>query len=240
MSGRKRTFSSILPLLLEVCFIILQLKKGGGCMFGIVHFEVFLLTAILLNLTPGMDTMFIISKSISKGRAAGIYSALGITTGSIVHTLLAAFGLSVLLMKSVLLFQLVKIIGAGYLVYLGIQMLRSKGASFQLDATSDETPGKIYRQGMITNITNPKVALFFLAFLPQFMDTQAASPLPFIVLGCTFALTGCIWCCIVAVFSSFFTKKLRENEKVNVRLNQLTGVLFIGMGLKLLTTKSSQ
>jgi RhtB (resistance to homoserine/threonine) family protein len=210
-------------------------------MYGIINYEVFLLTAIMLNLTPGTDTMYIVSRSISQGRSAGMYSALGICAGVIVHTLLAAFGLSVILMQSAFLFNLIKIVGAIYLAYLGIKMIMAKGTETEARELPKQNNKKIFLQGMLTNVTNPKVALFFLAFLPQFIHTDAgvASPIPFIILGLTFTLTGGIWSLFTAYFSSMATSKLRGNSKVATVLNRLTGIVFIGMGIKLLNTKAT-
>lgn len=210
-------------------------------MFGITGFGVYILTAIMLNLTPGTDTMYIVSRSVSQGRKAGIYSVLGISTGSFVHTLLAAFGLSIILRQSVVLFTVVKIIGAAYLIYLGIRMLVQKSS---LTAEfADLRPlalRKIYWQGVITNVTNPKVALFFIAFLPQFISVhQPYGPLPFILLGLSFILTGTIWCLVVVSFASLATSKLRESRKLAGVLNKLTGLVFIALGIKLFRTKLS-
>ena len=209
-------------------------------MYGIINFEVFLVTAILLNLTPGTDTMYIISRSISQGRAAGIYSALGISAGIIIHTLLAAFGLSVILMKSVFIFNLIKIIGAIYLGYLGIRMVMEKKSTTEQTTLPKQSNKKIFLQGMVTNVTNPKVALFFLAFLPQFIltDSGVSSPIPFLILGLTFTVTGGIWCLLTAYFSSMATTRLRGNSKAASVLNRLTGIVFIAMGIKLLNTKA--
>ena len=210
-------------------------------MFGIINFEVFLITAILLNLTPGTDTMYIVSRSIAQGRKAGIYSALGISAGIVVHTFLAAFGLSVILMQSAVLFNLIKVAGAIYLSYLGIRMILTKNEAKEQKSLPKQSNKKILLQGMITNVTNPKVALFFLAFLPQFIHTNSGvpTPTPFIILGLTFTLTGGIWCLITAYFSSMATTRLRGNSKVSTVLNRLTGIVFIAMGIKLLQTKQA-
>ncbi|MGM0883446.1 MAG: LysE family translocator [Bacillota bacterium] len=211
-------------------------------MYGIMNFEVFLVAAILLNLTPGTDTMYIVSRSISQGRTAGIYSALGISAGVVVHTLLAAFGLSVILVQSAFLFNVIKIIGAIYLAYLGIKMLLAKKTVKERKPLPKQDNKKIFVQGMITNVTNPKVALFFLAFLPQFIHTDGSvtSPIAFIILGLTFTLTGGAWCLITAYFSSMATNKLRGNSKFETVLNKLTGFIFIAMGIKLLNTKATE
>ncbi len=181
-------------------------------MTGIIHFETFLLTGILLNLTPGNDTIFILTKSIGQGKKAGIVSALGIGTGSIIHTILAAFGLSIIIAKSILLFNIIKYAGAVYLLYIGFKMLTDKN---QLNTDTTTTGNKsadylkIYRDGIFTNVLNPKVALFFIAFLPQFIDpTLKNTVLPFITLGITFITTGTIWCLILATFASAIFAKL--------------------------------
>ncbi|MBE7102650.1 LysE family translocator [Bacillus mycoides] len=209
-------------------------------MYGIINYEVFLLTGILLNLIPGADTMYIVGRSISQGRKAGVYSVFGIITGSLVHTLLVAFGLSIILTKSIVLFNIIKVIGVIYLVYLGIKMILDKtNVAFQASSNKLNIK-KIYLQGLLTSLTNPKVSLFFIAFLPQFIDTKASGPMPFIILGLTFTVTGLLWCLFVAYFSSYVTKKLRGNQKVGMILNKVTGMIFIGMGLKLLQTKAPQ
>ncbi|PER17165.1 homoserine lactone transporter [Bacillus cereus] len=209
-------------------------------MYGIINYEVFLLTGILLNLIPGADTMYIVGRSISQGRKAGVYSVFGIITGSLVHTLLVAFGLSIILTKSIVLFNIIKVIGVIYLVYLGIKMILDKmNVAFQASSNKLNIR-KIYIQGLLTSLTNPKVSLFFIAFLPQFIDTKASGPMPFIILGLTFTVTGLLWCLFVAYFSSYVTKKLRGNQKVGMILNKITGLIFIGMGLKLLQTKAPQ
>ncbi|PEW83184.1 homoserine lactone transporter [Bacillus cereus] len=209
-------------------------------MYGIINYEVFLLTGILLNLIPGADTMYIVGRSISQGRKAGVYSVFGIITGSLVHTLFVAFGLSIILTKSVVLFNIIKIIGVIYLIYLGIKMVLDK-TNVDFQASSNKLNiRKIYIQGLLTSLTNPKVSLFFIAFLPQFIDTKASGPIPFIILGLTFTATGLLWCLFVAYFSSYVTKKLRGNQKVGMILNKVTGMIFIGMGLKLLQTKAPQ
>ncbi|MBH0065677.1 LysE family translocator [Psychrobacter sp. SZ93C1] len=216
-------------------------------MFGIENYLGFILAAILLNLTPGTDSMYIITRSISQGQTAGFYSVLGITSGILVHTLLASLGLSVLLANSPTAFMLVKYIGAGYLCYLGVKMLMSKQQPLIANSLQDSEKPKsikpldhwqIYKQGVLTNTFNPKVALFFLAFFPQFIDSSYAyGMLSFLMLGLTFAVTGFIWCLCLALLASKFSKKLRENPKIESMMNKISGVVFMGLGIKLLTEK---
>ncbi len=209
-------------------------------MFGIINFEAFLLASLLLNLTPGADTMYILGRSISQGKKAGLLSALGIASGALVHCLFAALGLSILLAKSAFAFQIVKYAGAIYLIYLGIKMLRSSSKqSFEFKKElSDINYKKIYISGIFTNILNPKVAFFFLAFIPQFInEAYSTSPTPFIILGLTFVTTGTIWCLILALFSSKLSNKIRQNYRFKIWLDRITGSLFIVLGIKLALSK---
>ncbi len=208
-------------------------------MTGIIHFETFLLTGILLNLTPGNDTIFILTKSIAQGKKAGIVSALGIGTGSIVHTILAAFGLSIIIAKSILLFDIIKYLGAAYLLYIGYKMLTDKTELKTNDPLQQKKTDywKIYRDGILTNILNPKVALFFIAFLPQFIDPNLKNTvLPFLTLGTTFITTGTIWCLILATFASGIFNKLKTNRKFSAYINKLCGLAMIVLGIKVALT----
>ena len=215
-------------------------------MFGIENYLGFILAAMLLNLTPGTDSMYIITRSISQGQTAGFYSVLGITSGILVHTLLAALGLSVLLANSPTAFMVVKYIGAAYLCYLGLKMLLSKNSIANSLSKDERTIDKqnvdswqIYKQGVLTNVLNPKVALFFLAFFPQFIDSSYAyGMLSFLMLGLTFATTGFIWCLCLALLAARFSTRLRENPSIETILNRISGVVFVGLGIKLLTEKA--
>ena len=216
-------------------------------MFGIENYLGFIIAAILLNLTPGTDSMYIITRSMAQGQTAGFYSVLGITSGIVVHTFLASLGLSVLLANSPTAFMIVKYIGASYLCYLGFKMLTSKQQPLIADSLSEDKQlatakstnhWQIYQQGVLTNVFNPKVALFFLAFFPQFIDSSYAhGMLSFLILGLTFATTGFIWCSCLALLASLLSKNLRENPSIEVVLNKISGVVFIGLGIKLLTEK---
>ena len=206
-------------------------------MFGIVHYEMFLIAGIILNITPGSDTIYILSRSISQGRRAGIYSVLGISSGSAVHTLLAALGLSAILAQSALAFMLVKTAGALYLGYLGVTTLFSKNALASF-AENNMSNNDIFLQGLITNVLNPKVALFFISFLPQFIDSQNAYGIvPFILLGATFLTTGTLWCLVLVFFSSGITAFLRQSSQAAALLNKACGGIYLLLGVKLLTTE---
>jgi threonine/homoserine/homoserine lactone efflux protein len=204
-------------------------------MFGIHDFGLFLTTGILLNLAPGPDTAYIVGRSIAQGRAAGIASALGITIGSIFHTCAAALGLSAILAASAWAFGAVKIIGGGYLFFLGLKMLLERRVRLNVPSDFDRsTTMAAFRQGILTNILNPKVALFFLAFLPQFIDPASdAKVAAFITLGLSFVITGTSWCLILAFFASAFSERLRGNQSVAAILNRAVGALFVFLGLRL-------
>lgn len=208
-------------------------------MIGIIHFETFLLTGILLNITPGNDTIFILSRSIGQGKKAGIVSALGIGTGSIIHTILAVLGLSIIISKSILLFNIIKYTGAVYLLFMGYQMLTNKSQLNNNVPEENKSTNyyKIYRDGIITNVLNPKVALFFIAFLPQFINPSLKSSiLPFFTLGMTFITTGLIWYLILVSFSSAIFTKLKKNNKTETIINRICGITLIGLGIKVALT----
>lgn len=207
---------------------------------GIENYWGFLAAGIILNLTPGTDTMYILTRSIAQGTSAGIYSALGIMTGCLIHTLLASFGFSILLAKSPVTFIFVRYFGAAYLTYLGIKMITTKSKLFENSANGMENISlrKIYSQGVLTNVLNPKVALFFISFIPQFINPKYTDgPMPFLILGLTFVFTGTIWCLFLAYFSSLITRTLRNSDKTANLMQKVSGVVFIGLGIKIIMDK---
>lgn len=208
-------------------------------MFGIHDFPLFLASGILLNLSPGPDTAYILGRSIAHGRAAGIASAFGIMVGSIVHTSAAALGLSAFLATSAWAFTTIKFIGGGYLVFLGINLILEHGKQLHLSPDFHRSnSGAAFRQGVLTNVLNPKVALFFLAFLPQFIDPTSPAKIPaFLTLGLTFVTTGTIWCLILAWFAGAFSQRLRRSGKISQWLNRTIGSIFIFLGIRLAATR---
>ena len=208
-------------------------------MFGIHDFGLFLAAGVLLNLTPGPDTVYILGRSIAQGRQAGVASALGISLGSIFHTCAAALGLSAILATSAVAFGTIKLLGGAYLIFLGVKMILDRRKQLSLPSNfRRRTTMAAFRQGILTNILNPKVALFFLAFLPQFIDPASRAKVPaFILLGLTFVTTGTIWCLILAWFASWLSERLRANETISQWLNRTAGALFVFLGLRLATAK---
>jgi threonine/homoserine/homoserine lactone efflux protein len=205
-------------------------------MLGTQNLSLFLVSCILLNLTPGQDTMFILGRSIAQGRKAGLISVMGIMSGVLIHTSLTALGLSAILATSAVAFSIVKFAGAGYLIWIGIDFLRSREHNDKVENVEKEQLGTltIYRQGVLTNVLNPKVSLFFLSFLPQFVDPQAELIFtPFVVLGLIFFTTGSIWCTVLVFGSTWLTDKVQNRASVGGILKKLTGTLFVVLGVKL-------
>ncbi len=208
-------------------------------MFGIHDFALFLAAGILLNVTPGPDTAYIFARSLAEGREAGIASALGISAGTIFHTCVAAIGLSAILAASAFAFGAIKLLGGAYLVFLGIKMIidRSKPSDQSLHFRR-YTNAAAFRQGALTNVLNPKVALFFLAFLPQFVDPASTTKvLAFLSLGFTFVITGTVWCLVLAWFAAAFSKRIRTNAIIGRWVSGTAGALFIFLGIRLATAK---
>jgi len=209
-------------------------------MLGIHNYWLFIATAILLVITPGQDTFFILGRSLSGGRSAGIAAALGITAGSVIHTFAAALGLSALLATSPYAFIAVKFAGAAYLIYIGVRALLSRANGLPGEEAAARTDGRwpAFRQGIFSNLLNPKVALFFLALMPQFIDAGSTRKVgAFLVLGLTFVALGVIWCLVLAVAAAKLRGAfLRRPSMANV-LNKVAGAMFIALGLKLATAR---
>lgn len=212
-------------------------------MFGIHDLPLFIMSGLLLNIAPGPDSLYIVGRSASQGWRAGATAAFGIGAGTLVHIFAAAFGLSAILRTSAMAFTIVKLVGAAYLLYVGIGMLRSKSAANREVAAPKVAPatlGQIFSQGFLTNVLNPKVALFFLAFVPQFIDPAATNkPLAFVLLGGIFDFNGMLWCNFLAWSAATASARLNGNAKLGNVLNRLTGCLFVGLGLKLVFAKQN-
>jgi threonine/homoserine/homoserine lactone efflux protein len=212
-------------------------------MFGIHDLTLFIISGLLLNIMPGPDSLLIMTRSATQGWRAGSAAALGIGAGTMIHIFAAALGLSALLATSATTFTVVKWVGAAYIAYVGIGMLRSKlkgEAETQADAAAaaraatQQPYSRIFFQGFLTNVLNPKVALFFLAFVPQFISADAPSkPLAFIILGCIFNFNGMLWCNGLAMFTAFASARLKVKPLVSLWLNRVTGGLFLALGLRL-------
>ncbi len=207
-------------------------------MFGIHDLTLFVISGLLLNIMPGPDSLLIMARSATQGWRAGCAAALGIGAGTMVHIGAAALGLSAVLATSATAFTVVKWVGAAYIVWCGIGMLRARLKGGTPEAPASAPAPQPYRrtfaQGFLTNVLNPKVALFFLAFVPQFIDADAANkPLAFLILGCIFNFNGMLWCNGLAIFTAFASAKLKVKPLVALWLNRVTGSLFIALGARL-------
>ncbi len=205
-------------------------------MFGIHDLALFILSGVLLNLTPGPDSILIMSKSAARGWRAGSVAAFGICSGCYVHVFAAALGLSAILASSATAFTIVKLIGAAYLVYMGLAALFSssgKHAALAAQPKKQFTYRSTFMQGFLSNALNPKVALFFLAFVPQFIAHDSAhKAVAFLLLGSLFTFNSLLYCHGLALFSAFASKRLQESS-CRRYLHKTSGVLFVAFGLKL-------
>jgi threonine/homoserine/homoserine lactone efflux protein len=207
-------------------------------MLGIHNYLLFVATGILLNLTPGQDTFYILGRSIAEGTRNGVASALGISVGSLVHTVMAALGLSAVLATSASAFTAVKLIGAAYLIYLGTRMLFSKSGNLESIQLERADAHGAFRSGILTNVLNPKVALFFLAFMPQFIDPASTSKVAaFVVLGLTFVATGTVWCLVLAVGAGKLRRFFIRHPRGWNATTRTAGGVFGLLGLRLATSR---
>lgn len=198
------------------------------------NLTLFLVASWALIITPGPDMLYVITRGIAQGRTAGILSAMGVTAGIFIHTVLAALGVAVLLQTSAVAFALVKYIGVIYLVYLGIKAIRDKSTFAISEQGGSLNFRAIFLQGTLSNVVNPKVALFFLAFLPQFVVHENGNvPFQMLVLGLIFAGCGCFFLCIVGYFSGRIGSWLAHRTKIASKLRWITGSILIGLGMRL-------
>ena len=202
---------------------------------GIHDLPLFVAAGLLLNLTPGADLLYVAGNTATGGRRAGMLAALGIGAGCLFHVTLAALGLSALLAASDLAFTLVKWAGAAYLVWMGVGMLRTRGGNATARAAID--PRRVFWRGVLTNALNPKVALFFLAFLPQFIEPHGAhQALAFGLLGLLFTVNGTLLTLAMAWLGGLAKERLAGNAhvgKLGLWLQRAAGAMFVVLGVKL-------
>lgn len=203
-------------------------------MFGIEHFALFLAATLALNLTPGPDMLYIASRSSAQGTIAGLVSSLGIGTGCLVHIVAAAFGLSALLMMSAVAFGVVKWVGVIYLIWLGIQLIRSGWRVEQQTSLQKAGLRQIFLQGVLVNVFNPKVALFFIAFLPQFAHPASPSFIwEVLFLGLLFTFCGTLINACVAVLGGHFGNRVGQNPAWRRWQQSVAGAVIMAMGVGL-------
>jgi RhtB (resistance to homoserine/threonine) family protein len=202
-------------------------------------FFTFLILSLFVVMSPGIDTALITKRTISDGRKDGYKMALGITTGSLVHTFAAAFGLSAILMQSAFAFEIVKYAGAIYLIYLGLSSFISRKKKIFTSVenqNNSEMKKSAFKQGLFSNVLNPKVAMFFLTFLPQFVKTGAAETQQFIIMGVIYTVLSITWFFVYVFFINYLREWLMS-PKVQRIMDKTTGLILIGFGLKLALDK---
>ena len=197
-------------------------------------FSLFLAAVAVITVTPGPDTFYVLGRSLEQGRLAGMVSSLGIFVGNLGHTTAAAVGLSALLMTSALAFNIVKYVGAAYLIYLGIQTILNRDHGSALPITPRASLVKIFGQAIFTNLLNPKAALFFLAFIPQFID-PAAGPMALqtLQLGVIVAAASRLWLALIAVVVAAAGHTIRRRHRLVDLQRWITSRLYMGLGLRL-------
>jgi threonine/homoserine/homoserine lactone efflux protein len=193
----------------------------------------FIVASALLTIAPGPDIVYVLTRGVSQGVRAGIAAALGFASGCVFHTALAALGIAAIIRSSPWAFDAVRYAGAAYLAWIGIQALRHR-ASFSMQAQRDvRALATIYRQSVVGNLLNPKVTLFFLAFLPQFVDREAGhAGLQMALLGAIFMVQTAIIFGAVAVFSGWIGGWMRRKPAIGERLNVFAGITFIALGIR--------
>ena len=214
-------------------------------MLGIHELGLFVISGLLLNITPGPDTAYIVARSVQMGWRGGMAAALGIAAGCLVHVSAAAIGLSALLAASSVAFTLIKWFGAAYLCFIGVTMLLSRSRAAAANAAEGDAISQrrislrqVFWQGALTNVLNPKVALFFLAFLPQFVAADSPhKAMAFALLGLIFVCNGTLWCLGVAAFAAKAAGRLRQSgqgpfNRVFRWINRALGGLFVYLGVR--------
>jgi threonine/homoserine/homoserine lactone efflux protein len=193
---------------------------------------VFAAAALLLAVMPGPAVLYIVSRSVEQGRSAGLVSALGVATGGTVHMVAAAVGLSSLLLASATAFTAVKYVGAAYLVYLGVRTLVRRESLGQLGRARNHSRRRIYTEGVVVNILNPKTALFFFAFLPQFVDPDGVAPaVQMAVLGAIFVTLALASDSLWALAAGTVAHRLTRSERLQTWRRRLSGAVLIGLGV---------
>jgi threonine/homoserine/homoserine lactone efflux protein len=207
-------------------------------MLGIHDLALFIVSGLVLNITPGPDTAYIVGRSAQLGWRGGALAAIGISSGCLVHIVACAAGLSALLAASSAAFTAVKWLGAAYLFFIGLKMLLSRenaggpGEEKQSDAATSLR--RVFWQGALTNVLNPKVALFFLAFLPQFVTADSAhKALAFLLLGAIFIFNSTLWCLGVAAFAARTAHRIRQSGRAMAWINRALGGMFVYLGARL-------
>ena len=199
------------------------------------NLALYIVASLALILTPGQDMIYVIGRSLAQGRVAGLCSAIGVIIGILVHTALAAIGVGAILQASETLFTVLKLAGAAYLVYLGIRMILTREVAIDTSAGGARaTRLRLVLQGVLSNVTNPKIILFFFAFLPQFVDPASEHPTrSLIALGVLYALLGLPVKCAVALIAARLSDRMRRTPAALTWMNRACGALLVALGVRL-------
>ncbi len=196
----------------------------------------YLVMTFFVVLSPGIDTALITKRTIANGKKEGLQMAFGITAGSIVHTLAATLGISMLILQSAVAFTLLKWVGALYLIYLGIRSFIKKPIEQPTEGKLF-TQGHAFKEGLLSNILNPKVAIFFITFLPQFVTAKETAMIELLMMGSIYAIVSILWF-VCYVFFLYYVRKWLLSPQVQGYMEKATGIVLVGFGIKLLFTQN--
>lgn len=203
-------------------------------MDGIINFPLYFISCLIIIIAPGPDFIYVTTMGISEGNKAGVLSALGISTGLLIHTLFAAFGLSAIIQASRTAYVVIKYIGAGYLIYIGLKMLLKNNSINKEKFIIDARKKNIFRQGVLTNVFNPKAIVTFMAFLPQFIDIKIAQPIwQLTSLGIILSLIAIVWFGLVGYFAGTFGSFIRKSITIQNWIKYISGSIMVALGLRL-------
>jgi len=206
-------------------------------MLDSTRLTLFFVTAFVILVTPGPAVLYIVARSVDQGRVAGLVSALGVALGTMIHVVAAALGVSALLVASATAFAVLKYLGAAYLIYLGIRKLLERDLEHQYRSQIPHSLGRIFRQGVVVNVLNPKTALFFLAFLPQFVDvSRGSATLQMVVLGCLFVTMGLLSDGVWAIVAGGAADWLKSHLGFLRAQRFFSGGVFIALGVAMAVT----
>jgi threonine/homoserine/homoserine lactone efflux protein len=196
----------------------------------------FVAASLVLAFAPGPDNIFVVTQSAINGWRQGIAVTLGLCAGLIVHTLAVAFGVAVIFQKSDAAFVALKLVGAAYLLYLAYRAYKADPAEFKTEGNDAQPFGTMFVRGIVMNVTNPKVAIFFLAFLPQFANPDRGSMLgQVMILGLLFIASAFVAFALIVIVASGIRQRLLRSENAQLLLNRLASVVFVGLAVKLAT-----
>lgn len=194
----------------------------------------FILTSVLIILTPGQDMVLVLSRSLAQGKKAGVITALGVSIGLVGHTLLTTLGLGAILMASEWIFNLIKYVGAAYLIYIGYQLLKAKDLNLKAKSLSKVSHKKMFLQGALSNISNPKITIFYFSYLPQFVVSSSSSEtLQLFILGLTFAILTFLLKAPIGYVGGALSFWIKTRDYILKAVFKISGVILILLGIKL-------